>query len=208
MKLIITRHGRTEWNAQTRTQGRTDIPLDETGLRQAQCFGKRVAALPVCAIYASPLSRAMQTAAPAGALLQLPVTPDERLIERDFGEWEGHAFSELAVLYPALWEQWKHDPSRCVPPHAETIEQVRPRCVDFLEDVQQKHPGQNDTVLVVCHSIPARVMVAELIGLPLARFHSIRLDNAAYSELDCHPGECKMVVLNDVCHLPEELRCK
>lgn len=207
MKLIITRHGQTCWNAQSRTQGRTDIPLDDIGLLQAEYFGKRLCGMAVSAIYSSPLSRAVMTAAPAGRLLGLPVIPDDRLIERNFGAWEGRVFSELKTDFPELWRLWRQDPENCLPPEAESIADVQARCMDFLADIWKKYPNKADAVVIVCHSIPARLMLAALIGLPLSRFQSFLLSNASYTEVSCENGENRIVVLNDTNHLPKETLC-
>ena len=81
-RLVLVRHGETEWNAAGRLQGAIDVPLSERGRWQAQCVARRLREEPLAAVVASDLARAMQTAAPLAAALGLPVTPEPRLRER------------------------------------------------------------------------------------------------------------------------------
>ncbi len=198
MKLILCRHGQTLWNTQHRTQGRTDIPLDERGLLQAAALGNRLRNLPIAAVYASPLSRACDTAAAAG----FPIVRDERLLEREFGEWEGKRFSQLREEYPVIWEQWKKDPYGALPPGAESMQDLYARSVDFLEDMRVRYK-QDELVLAVSHSVPVRLMVAWALGLPLENLHRFVVDNASYSELTLTEKATTLSVLNDRSHLLE-----
>ena len=107
MKLILIRHGRTDWNVQGRVQGRTDIPLDETGLRQAAAVARRLSGIRLNAIYTSPLRRAHDTAKAVAAFHDCDIYVSEKLTEINFGAWEGKTGSELEAQYAALWR----DPS-------------------------------------------------------------------------------------------------
>ena len=88
MKLILIRHGRTDWNVQGRVQGRTDIPLDETGLRQAAAVARRLSGIHLNAIYTSPLRRAHDTAKAVAAFHSCDVHVAQQLTEINFGAWE------------------------------------------------------------------------------------------------------------------------
>ena len=95
MKLILIRHGRTDWNVQGRVQGRTDIPLDETGRRQAAAVAQRLSGIRLNAIYASPLTRAHDTAKAVAAFHDCDIYVSEKLTEINFGAWEGKTGLEL-----------------------------------------------------------------------------------------------------------------
>ncbi len=200
MRLILTRHGQTQWNHQHRTQGRTDVPLDKTGQAQAAAFARRIEGVHLDAVYSSPLSRAYDTAFPAAQAAGLRVIPDDRLVEREFGDWEGVAFGDLEKQFPGIWKEWLVNPYAAQPPRAESMEAVKDRCADFLEYLFSRYRSE-ETVLVVCHSIPARFLIALLLQLPLTNLHSIRLENASYTEFFCTEQCNALVTYNDTCHL-------
>ncbi len=200
MKLLLIRHGQTVWNSQLRTQGLTDIELDETGRLQSERLGRRLSQNSIDAIYASPLQRAKETAAAIAAPHKLAVKEHALLIERNFGIWEGEPFSSLLEKYPDEIKQWETDPLAYTPPQAEPLSEVISRCMGFLTEIQNAHQ-EAQTVLVVGHSVPLRLMIAQLIGLAPQRIHSLRLDNAAYTELRLGKNNSILTVLNDTSHL-------
>lgn len=202
MELILIRHGQTVWNAQHRTQGRTDIPLDDIGRAQAKLLARRVAGMHVDAVYASPLLRARETATILAQPHKLPVRNHPLLMERDFGVWEGEAFADLVEKYPDQMRMWQQDPSGCTPQGAESLREVGERCAAFLQELALAHGG-DDVVAVVSHSIPLRLIVAGLIGLPAARLHSLHMDNAAYTRMVLGDTYNVLLVLNDTSHLEE-----
>lgn len=200
MNLLLMRHGQTEWNKAMRTQGRTDIPLDETGRMQAAHAAERLKDARLDAVYTSPLLRARQTAEAVAAPHGLPVIPHALLVERDFGVWEGEEFSALNSKYPDGIRLWREDPVAYTPERAETLADVLERATVFLEELRARH-GEEETVLVVSHSIPLRLMVAHLIGLAPKHIHSLRMDNAAYTEVLLREKYNTLLVLNDTGHL-------
>lgn len=106
-RLIVWRHGNTEWNADGRVQGQTDVPLNDLGREQARAAAAVLAELRPDAIVSSDLRRAADTAAALAALTGLPVRPDARLRERYFGHWQGLALSEVAERFPEEYARWR-----------------------------------------------------------------------------------------------------
>lgn len=198
MKLLLVRHGQTDWNTAMRTQGLTNIPLNAAGRLQAQRLSGRLQGRDICAVYASPLLRAQQTAAPAAALLGLSIQEEPLLIERNFGDWEGVTFDKLQELYPEELGRWRTDPMNCTPPGAEPLEDVLERCRRFIASLTSRH-SKADTVLVVGHSVPLRMILADALALPGAMLHAIRIDNCALSCLQLEP--VMLTLLNDAAHL-------
>lgn len=140
MLLYLVRHGETDWNAQRRIQGRTDIPLNDRGREQARRAGRLLALRHWDAVVCSPLSRAAETAAIIAQELELPAPEeDSRLVERDYGEAEGMVISEVDRLFPPGVE----------PAGRESPEQVATRAVAALLDIAERHPDQS--VVVVAH---------------------------------------------------------
>jgi broad specificity phosphatase PhoE len=100
--IYLARHGETEWNADKRIQGHTNSSLSDLGRRQAVALAERLRHCEISSIYSSDLTRAMDTAAPIAAILDLPVTPMESLRERGYGEWEGLSLDEVAMFFVRL----------------------------------------------------------------------------------------------------------
>lgn len=200
VKLILSRHGQTVWNTHARTQGRTDIPLTELGRRQAERLAKRLAPQQLAAVYCSPLARALETAEILcrGRALSPACTP--LLMERDFGNWEGEPFLSLKEKYPEQVAQWDLDPYAFTPPEAEPLPKVGERVSAFLQELRSAYQKE-DAVVVVGHSIPLRLMIAELIGLPPRHLHNLRLDNASYTEIRMGTRHQILCVFNDCAHL-------
>ncbi|HET6485240.1 MAG TPA: histidine phosphatase family protein [Spirochaetia bacterium] len=167
MKLVLIRHGQTEWNAQRRTQGQRDSPLTETGLRQADHLGQRLRTLSPRAFFCSDTGRARKTAdritlANPGFP---PVRPEPRLRELDFGEWEGLAHDEIRTRYPDLYRIYRSDPARFRAPGGEAFPDVQMRFLSFAEEL---HPESDGTVIAVTHSGTIRVALLALTGRPLS----------------------------------------
>src|ERR1700685_4483152 len=106
LRLVLWRHGQTAWNAERRFQGQSDIPLDETGLAQAERAARLLAGLHPDMIVCSDLIRATSTAAPLARLTGLDVTLDKDLRERHGGCWEGLTDAEIRARYPAEHATW------------------------------------------------------------------------------------------------------
>jgi len=159
-RLLIWRHGRTEWNATGRMQGQSDVALDETGIRQAHEAAPLLAAEEPDAIVSSDLARARVTAEVLAGLLSLPVALDERLRETYFGPWQGMTSEEIAAAYPhefAAWTRGEHFSVAGAEKHAE----VERRMVAGIEDALDATDG---TLVVVTHGAAARRAVGALLG--------------------------------------------
>ncbi len=203
MRLLLSRHGQTVWNTERRTQGRTDIELDEIGRMQAQCLARRLADEKIDCIYSSPLCRAMETARAVAATTGAPIIADERIIERDFGAFEGKSLEELMVSFKKELKIWEQSPYEHMVEGAEPMPVLRERCASFLEDLFAKN--EKDNVLVISHSVPLRMMLALLIDLPPNRIHSFYLENCAYTRVFCDKQRSVIVALNDKSHLKDML---
>ena len=158
IRLLLWRHGQTAWNVEGRFQGQTDIPLDETGVQQAERAARLLAALRPDVIISSDLSRAMATAAPLGRLTGLTVTTDKDLRERHGGAWEGLSDVQIRTRYPVEHAQW-------LPPGGESTATVGERAGAALERIAEGlSPGS--LAVVVSHGAALRLGAARLLGLP------------------------------------------
>jgi broad specificity phosphatase PhoE len=175
-RLVLWRHGQTTWNLENRFQGKTDVPLDDTGRAQARRAAALLTALRPTALLASPLQRAADTAQALADLTGLPVRHDRDLIERDGGVWEGLTGAEIRERYPAEQAVWQ-------PPGGETSAQVAKRVGTALERALDDLPP--DGVLVVAsHGAALRLGLCHLLGLPEETWERLGgLSNCCWSVL-------------------------
>ena len=144
MKLLLARHGQTDWNVAQRFQGQSDVPLNEIGRQQANALADRLLAQPINIIYASDLQRATETAKmimqKSGCKPDLHL--DSRLREMNFGAWEGLTYKEIKQSNPTALAAWKADVSTTAAPNGETLNQLSARVQSFLDDVRAQHADQ------------------------------------------------------------------
>ena len=158
VRLVLWRHGQTEWNVQGRFQGQSDIPLDEVGEQQAERAARLLAALRPDTIISSDLGRAMATAVPLARLTGLSVTFDKDLRERHGGAWEGLTDVQIRTRYPEEYAQW-------LPPGGESTVTVADRAGAALERIADGLPP-GSLAVVVSHGAAIRLGAARLLGLP------------------------------------------
>ena len=198
--FILVRHGQTEWNRNERFRGRTDVPLNETGLAQAEATGRRVAAewQPV-AIYTSPLSRSVKTAEAIAKHFSLPVQPHPGLADIDYGEWQGLSPDEARQRWPEEIDAWYNQPHLARIPGGETLEDLRRRALQTVNELADRHTGE--TIVLVGHTVINRIILLGVLGLGNERFWRIRQDTCAINVFDAEGGDFILVSLNDTCHL-------
>jgi probable phosphoglycerate mutase len=178
--IWLIRHGETEWSASGQHTGRTDIPLTETGRRQAAALGRHLAGRPFSLVLASPLGRARETCRLAGYGDAVQVTDD--LLEWDYGPWEGRTTREIRVERPG-WLIWTADMTG-----GETVEQVGER----VRRVIGRAAGAGGDVALFAHGHVLRILAACWIGLPPAAGRLLALGTAAVSVLS-HEHESRVI---------------
>lgn len=198
-RIILIRHGQTEWNREERFRGRVDIDLDEVGFRQAKAAAEWVASWEVAAIYSSPLKRAMATAEAIAARLGLPVEMLEGLNDMHFGVWQGMPITEAEEKYPQMFDQWRYSPERLRIPEGESLEDVQNRVVATLDDLVAKH--QNETLALVTHRVVCKVLLCYLLGLDNSHFWQIAQDATAINLFEVWDRRFTVKLINDTCHL-------
>lgn len=152
MKIWVTRHGQTDYNAKSLMQGRSDIPLNEVGKAQAAAARKRIGDVRFDAVYASPLDRAIETASVIGDVPRSEIIIDERIIEADFGKYEGKPYSRLGL---PMTLYWAYPEIFRAPESAESIPQMVQRIRSFFTELEEK---DYENVLMVCHGGIIRVI--------------------------------------------------
>ena len=173
MQLILVRHGETQWNAEEIFRGRADIPLSETGLRQAELLADYLADMEIEAVYSSPLQRAYKTAEAIASRHGITVRLEPGLLDLDFGEWEGKTWQRVQEEYQELAGQWLAAPEKIRFPAGEGLDDVKQRAVQVVNNAIAIHRG---TVVLVSHRVVLKVLICYLLGLDNSHFWNIRLD--------------------------------
>jgi glucosyl-3-phosphoglycerate phosphatase len=192
---VLWRHGQTVWNAERRFQGQTDIPLDETGVAQAERAARLLAALRPELIVSSDLSRAASTAAPLAQLTGLEVTLDKDLRERHGGGWEGLNDAEIRARYPAEHASWS-------PPDGEPSAAVADRVAGALQRIadrlaENERAGASGLAVVASHGAALRLGMSRFLGMPEELFNVLGpLSNCSWSVLGQRRGHWRLLEHN------------
>jgi probable phosphoglycerate mutase len=180
------------------------VPLNETGLAQAEATGRRVASewQPVC-VYTSPLSRAVKTAEAIARHLHLPVQIHAGMADIDYGAWQGLTPDEVKERWPETLYAWYNAPHTARIPGGETLDDLRTRGMAAVNELAARHAEQ--TLVLVGHTVINRIILLGVLGLGNDRFWHLRQDTCAINvfEVDAPTGESTLVSLNDTCHLRE-----
>lgn len=179
-RVVLLRHGQTAWNAARRFQGQSDIPLDPTGLRQAEAAAALLAGQRPDAVLTSDLARALDTATPLARRLGLSVTVDPRLRETDLGRWEGLTHTEVKGSFPQEWDDWVAGRLERRG-GGESREEVGVRMRAALAD------AVGDTVVLVTHGAAARTLAVSLLALTAEFWRTLApLENGHWADLSRH----------------------
>jgi broad specificity phosphatase PhoE len=200
MRLILIRHGETEWNVTLQYQGHAAVPLNERGLEQARIAAQRLRRLDAQALYASDLARAWQTAEVIGRELKLTPKATPELREIDVGQWEGLTPEELYRRFPEHMREFERDPARTVRLGGESYAQLQARALLALQQIEASHQ-QGETIIAVSHGGTIRALLCHVIGLDLGNFGKMWLDNGSFTELRKSRSGWRLLRLNDAAHL-------
>lgn len=167
-RILIVRHGETDWNRTRRAQGQIDIPLNEEGRAQARRVSGELADRRLAAVYSSDLARAADTARVIANAHRLEVVLDPAFREMDQGEWEGLSNEEIKRRWPVQWnDRW-----RSARPGGESPEEVLERMLNGIGGIADRHPG--DVVALVGHGAAIRWVVAVALGYGRDRMAEVR----------------------------------
>ncbi len=185
-RIIVWRHGRTEWNVTGRFQGQADIPLDSLGVVQAKHAALALADFAPSAIVASDLSRATQTASALAEVTGLSVSTDRRLREIHVGSWEGLVGDEVRAANPDLARRLSAGEDVRRSPTGESPREVAERMAEALTELAESAPD-GSTVVAATHGLAGRVGVCRLVNLPFEHWRLLGgLSNCAWVAIDRH----------------------
>lgn len=200
MNLYIVRHGQTEWNILERMQGSSDVPLNQTGKHQAENVARRLTPVSLQAAYASPLSRAYETAEAIVRGRDLAIQKESALIEVGFGEWEGKHFQEMDTVYAARFSAYMEDPENHEPPRGGDHMQERIVQMNaFLQRLKQQYThGEN--VLLVTHGFAIRILLSVIMEVPMKCMAPFFMGNTSVSIIRYENGKPRIELLGDCAH--------
>lgn len=200
MRMILVRHGESEWNRIHRYQGQLDAPLSEVGRQQATALAERLRNESFVAIYTSPLQRAANT---ADAIAQfhpdVPISADAALMEIHHGEWQGKYAHDIESTYVEELREWRQHPMRSQMPGGESFSNVLKRTLDFQERMLATHHGK--TIVVSTHDVVLKILVAAALEMSMDRINRLWIANASITIIDYQEQSPFLVSLSDVCHL-------
>ncbi len=202
-RLILTRHGETDWNAAKRFQGHTDIPLNARGQEQARSLGAALASEKIDLAFASDLQRTQDTAGAVLAHHPVDLILDPRLREMSFGQWEGLTYDEMCAQDDRVAANWGDFMLTIGPPDGEAIPSFAARIKSFLDEISTKYPDK--TVLIVAHGGVIRMSMCTLLGIPLERHWQFNIRQTSLTDIETFPEGAILNLFNDDCHLKGDL---
>jgi len=200
MKLILIRHGETEWNKQRRIQGcRSDTRLSPKGLEEADKLAAALCKERIDAIYSSPLKRAAETAEIIADACRMKVELFNELREIDCGALDGLFERELTGSYETAWKELRSGNASAPLPGGESLQDLQKRTSWAVDRMLERHI--DGTVVVVAHLLANLVMVCQALGIDLSQVAHLRQAPASITTLELTTQGNSLLLLNDTCHL-------
>ncbi|MBQ7196985.1 MAG: histidine phosphatase family protein [Synergistaceae bacterium] len=197
-RIILARHGQTEWNIQYRFQGRTNVKLTDTGKRQAHALAARLSSWPVEIVYTSPLDRAFYTASAIAERHNLTPVILPELEEINFASWEGESIPNLEHEQHSIYSLWRSDPFFYPPEGAETWEKLYVR---MSHAVKTFLAGDYKKIVVVSHGGIMRALYAVFVGLNPHKVWNMEVSNCSMSGIEMRRGRPCLIFTNDDLHV-------
>ena len=201
-RIVAIRHGETAWNVDTRIQGHLDIPLNTTGLWQADQVARALADEPITAIYTSDLKRAHATAQAVARSTGAPLTTHTGLRERSFGHFQGRTFAEIEAELPEDAHRWRKRDPHYAPEGGESLVTLRERIERTVALLAQQHLGEQ--VVMVAHGGVLDVLYRLATRQDIQAPRTWQLSNAAINRLLWTPDGLSLVGWADTQHLDQQ----
>ena len=200
-RLIIIRHGETEWNLEGRIQGHMDSPLTESGRAQAEAIAGRLQTVEVNALYSSDLGRAYTTAQFVSHKTGQNILTDKRLRELHLGKFEGLTEEEVQKRFPEEYVYLKNAEPSYIYPGGESKEQFSLRVITCLEELMGKHQGEQ--IVVITHGGALSRLIRYTLGMPVVGSNGYKICNAALNVFSYENKRWQLEIWGDLSHLTE-----
>lgn len=202
--ILAIRHGETAWNKDARIQGQLDIPLNDTGLWQAERTADALRGEPIAAVYASDLLRAAQTAQAIADAQQLTLRRMPELRERHFGDCQGCRWTDLEVERPDITDAWRRRVPDFAPPGGESLLDLRARVENAFHSLGERHAGEQ--IVVVAHGGVLDIVYRLAAKIDLQSPRTWQLSNAGVNRVLWTPEGLNLIGWGDVSHLDGAIR--
>jgi broad specificity phosphatase PhoE len=202
-KILLSRHGHVEGIQPARFRGRAELALTEHGLAQADALAKRIAAnWKPAAVFTSPLQRCVLTGGKIAAACGIKSEVRDGLGDIDYGAWQMRTHDQVSAENPEAYRQWHSAPQLTRFPKGESLQDVMARATDVLREALLRYPEQ--TVVLVGHDSVNRVLLLELLDMPLAAYWRLVQDPCTLNEIEVFAaGDVQVQRLNDTSHLDQ-----
>ena len=197
-EIILARHGETEWNVEEVFRGKSDIELNEIGVKQAELLAEYLSGSKIDAIYSSPLKRALKTAEIIASYHHLGIEIASGLKDFDYGEWQGLPRREVKDKYKELYALWINSPHKVKMPAGESLNDVTKRALGVVNDVLARYEG---TVILVSHRVVNKVLICTILGLDSSHFWNIKQDTCGITAFAYEDGRFILTKHNDTSYL-------
>ena len=199
-KVILVRHGETDWNRSRRIQGgNSDTELNQGGWQQAESLALRLKRETVQAIYSSPLQRALDTAKAIAGYHQLPVEIEPSLREIEVGELEGMLITEVGKHLSQLLTMHSQGEELPKMPGGESLTDLQQRVWSTIQRLVAWH--RDGVLVVVSHYFSILTIVCSVLNLPLTQIGRLRLNPGSISILTIDEEATRLILFNDTCHI-------
>ena len=197
--IILARHGETDYNLEGRCQGAVDIPLNATGIKQAEALAESLKNVKIDVFITSPLQRAYVTTQKVAAWHGNPeIIVEPRLREINLGEWASQKSADLKISEPKKFPRWQAQPWKVRPPKGESIQEEQRRCHAALQDIVAQHAGK--TIFIGAHSMVNGVILCDVMDIDIKHFAQISQDNTCVNVLQYKNGQWKVLLMNSIQH--------
>jgi probable phosphoglycerate mutase len=192
--VFFVRHGTHDLLGRMLCGRMPGLALNRAGEEQAERVAGRLARERIAAVYASPLERARETAAPIARAFGLETRIAEALNEIDFGDWTGVPFRDLE--HDPQWHRWNEARGRHCPPNGETMQQAQSRVVVWLSAVVERHPDA--AIVAVCHADVVKAALAHVLRFSLDHLHRVEVSPGSLSVIDAGERGALVRSVNEV----------
>jgi broad specificity phosphatase PhoE len=200
VRVILVRHGETDWNQSGRLLGgNSDIELNEKGRQQAKRLATRLKQERIQAIYSSPLHRALDTAQAIARHHQLQVESEPALKEMDVGKLDGTPIRQIGIPYDQLLTRESEERSVFKMHGGESLAEVQQRAWGVIQRLISQHP--DGVIVVVSHFFVILSVICSMLNLPLSQMSRFRLGIGSISTIIFDGQTPRLELFNDICHL-------
>jgi len=201
-RLVLTRHGHVDGIDPPRFRGRMELPLTEIGKAQAKALAARIAATwTPRVVYSSPMTRCIETGRATAEACGIAVEPMPDLIDLDYGAWQWRTYEDARLNAPALFATWMSAPHLVRFPSGESLQDIVLRSANALRSVLERHPSDDDCVVMVGHDTINRALLLQLLDQPLSAYWRIRQAPCCLNEIELRAGRVAILGINETQHL-------